>query len=99
MNQRGRIAKCAKSTIESVGAIINRPRALSERPYIHRIRHLCKVRECCVLATLPFVIEWGFRAVIEFYRRFADSAARPWFMKEKTVYALKQYSAAPVASS
>ena len=33
----GRVAKCAKSTVEYVGVIINRPRAVNDRPYIRRM--------------------------------------------------------------
>ena len=34
---KGRVAKYEKPTIESVGAIINRPRAVNDRPYIHKM--------------------------------------------------------------
>ena len=35
--KEGCVAKCVKTTIESVGAIINRPRAVNDRPYIRRM--------------------------------------------------------------
>jgi len=37
INKKGCVAKYAESTIESVGAIINRPRANTVRPYILRM--------------------------------------------------------------
>ena len=47
--------QASQKTIISVGAIMNRPRAVIDRPYIRRMQKKYKFRACCKkLATRPF---------------------------------------------